>query len=91
MLMNAHDARTGTTLNDIEIRDQIMTLLISGIETPATVLTWVLYELAGNPALERRLRAAGVVGREFAEHGHRLTVPDRAGTDRVIEAIRRAR
>ncbi|WP_374610471.1 histidinol-phosphate transaminase [Gordonia sp. (in: high G+C Gram-positive bacteria)] len=39
----------------------------------------------------RRLRAAGVVGREFAEHGHRLTVPDRAGTDRVIEAIRRAR
>ncbi|WP_282958919.1 aminotransferase class I/II-fold pyridoxal phosphate-dependent enzyme [Gordonia sp. SCSIO 19800] len=39
----------------------------------------------------RRLRAAGVVGRQFAEHGHRLTVPDRAGTDRVIEAIRRAR
>nr|WP_082932069.1 aminotransferase class I/II-fold pyridoxal phosphate-dependent enzyme [Gordonia sp. LAM0048] len=39
----------------------------------------------------RRLRAAGVVGREFDGHGHRLTVPDRAGTDRVVEAIRRAR
>lgn len=39
----------------------------------------------------RRLRAAGVVGREFDGHGHRLTVPDRAGTDRVVEAVRRAR
>lgn len=39
----------------------------------------------------RRLRDAGVVGREFAGHGHPLTVPDRAGTDRLIEAIRRAR
>ncbi|AFR48949.1 pyridoxal phosphate-dependent aminotransferase [Gordonia sp. KTR9] len=39
----------------------------------------------------RRLRSAGVVGREFDGHGHRLTVPDRAGTDLVIAAIRRAR
>ncbi|GAA5174388.1 cytochrome P450 [Pseudonocardia eucalypti] len=56
ILMGAHDARTGSTLTDTEIRDQIMTLLISGIETPATVLTWVMYQLAGQPELQGRLR-----------------------------------
>lgn len=57
MLVAARDARTGVTMGDTEIRDQIMTLLISGIETPATVLTWALYELARHPNLLRRLEA----------------------------------
>lgn len=66
MLMGAHDARTGSTLTDTEIRDQIMTLLISGIETPATLLTWGMYRLAGNPELQGRLRReVDRVGRPF--------------------------
>jgi cytochrome P450 len=55
MLMGTRDARTGTAPSDTEIRDQIMTLLISGIETPATTLTWSLYELAKRPDLRARL------------------------------------
>jgi cytochrome P450 len=54
-LMNARDARTGATMSDTEIRDQVMTLLISGIETPATALSWGLYELGANPDLRRRM------------------------------------
>ncbi|WP_326566656.1 cytochrome P450 [Amycolatopsis rhabdoformis] len=57
LLLGAHDARTGTTLTDTQIRDQIMTLLIAGIETPATLMTWAMYELARDPALRARLEA----------------------------------
>jgi cytochrome P450 len=57
MLMQSRDARTGTAMSDIEIRDQVMTLLISGIETPATVLTWAFYELARNFGVRERLEA----------------------------------
>lgn len=57
MLMDALDARTAGAPADTEIRDQIMTLLISGIETPATLLTWALYELGRDPGLQRRLAA----------------------------------
>jgi cytochrome P450 len=32
-----------------------MTLLISGIETPATALAWALYELGANPVLRQRM------------------------------------
>jgi cytochrome P450 len=57
MLMDAHDPRTDSGLSDTNIRDQIMTLLISGIETPATTLTWALYELARNPDVRQRLES----------------------------------
>jgi cytochrome P450 len=70
MLLAARDARTGARMSDTEIRDQIMTLLISGIETPATVLTWALYELARNPDIRTRL-AAEVATAD--RHGWRVT------------------
>jgi cytochrome P450 len=57
MLLRARDARTETTLSDAEIRDQVMTLLIAGIETPATTLTWALYELASHAELRAQLEA----------------------------------
>jgi cytochrome P450 len=57
MLIQARDARTGTAMSDIEIRDQVMTLLISGIETPATLLTWAFYELARHSGVRERLEA----------------------------------
>jgi cytochrome P450 len=55
MLMEARDAKTGVAPTDTEIRDQIMTLLISAIETPATTLTWALYELARLPEVRAQL------------------------------------
>ncbi|WFE58553.1 cytochrome P450 [Micromonospora sp. WMMD712] len=61
MLVRARDARTGVTMSDTEIRDHVMTLLISAIETPATVLAWALYEVARNPELRDGLE------REVAE------------------------
>ncbi|MCE7004417.1 cytochrome P450 [Kibdelosporangium philippinense] len=57
MLMAARDGRTDTAFTDAEIRDQVMTLLIAGIETPATTLTWALYEIAHRPELQDRIVA----------------------------------
>lgn len=39
-----------------EIRDQIVTILISGHETTALAITWALFLLAGDPRTQSRLR-----------------------------------
>ena len=51
-------AETGDELQDIELRDQLVTLLLAGHETTATALAWALYELGRNPELMRRTQAA---------------------------------
>jgi cytochrome P450 len=49
-------------LSDIELRDQLVTLLLAGHETTATALSWTLYELGRDP---EQLAAA----REAADRG----------------------
>jgi cytochrome P450 len=49
---------TGDELQDIELRDQLVTLLLAGHETTATALAWALYELGRQPELMRRTQAA---------------------------------
>ncbi|MFE7172989.1 cytochrome P450 [Streptomyces sp. NPDC057616] len=39
-----------------QLQDETITLLAGSIETTGTTLAWALYEIAGNPAVERRLR-----------------------------------
>jgi cytochrome P450 len=45
--------------DDVEIRDQLMTLLIAGHETTATGLAWALDLLARNPEVMDRARTGG--------------------------------
>jgi cytochrome P450 len=40
-----------------EVRDQVITLLLAGIETTSATMTWLFYELARNPAIDRRVSA----------------------------------
>lgn len=47
----------GTTLTDIELCEQLRTLLVAGHETTATTLTWALYHLHREPGLLIRLLA----------------------------------
>ncbi|MEU9332215.1 cytochrome P450 [Streptomyces sp. NPDC048290] len=44
-------------LSDLEIEEQIMTMLAGGSETVATTLTWALYLLDRHPEVARRVRA----------------------------------
>ncbi|HET6937042.1 MAG TPA: cytochrome P450 [Nocardioides sp.] len=48
----------GDPLSDIELRDQLVTLLLAGHETTATALAWALYELGRHPELMRRTQVA---------------------------------
>jgi len=56
MLMTSHDAETGETLDDRQVRDEAMTLFLAGHETTANALTWTWYLLAEHPEAEARVR-----------------------------------
>jgi cytochrome P450 len=54
LLMSARD-EVGEGLSDLELRDELMTLLLAGHETTATALTWALYWIHRLPAIRQRL------------------------------------
>ncbi|MFF2654978.1 cytochrome P450 [Streptomyces sp. NPDC058045] len=45
----------GSAIDDAQLRDEIVTFLMAGHETSATVLTWTCYLLGAHPAARRRL------------------------------------
>ena len=53
-LLMAHDEHGGH-MDDLQLRDEIMTLFLAGHETTANALTWTWYLLAQNPDAERAL------------------------------------
>lgn len=46
----------GSIMTDVEVRDQLMTLLLAGHETSATAMAWSLYYLLQNPDVLAKLR-----------------------------------
>jgi cytochrome P450 len=55
LLAARHD--DGSPMSDIELRDQLMTLLAAGHETTATGLSWAFERLTRTPAVLERLQA----------------------------------
>ena len=56
LLMSARDEH-GSGLRDIELKDQMMTLLVAGHETTATTLAWALYWIHKLPEVKQKLLA----------------------------------
>lgn len=54
LLMSARD-EAGEALTDVELRDELMTLLVAGHETTATAITWALYWIHKLPAVRDQL------------------------------------
>jgi cytochrome P450 len=54
LLMSARD-EAGEPLTDMELRDELMTLLTAGHETTATALTWALYWIHKFPTVRQQL------------------------------------
>ena len=52
--MSAHD-EAGEPMTDVELRDELMTLLFAGHETTATALTWALYWIHKFPSVRQKL------------------------------------
>lgn len=58
MLIQAVDEH-GESLADMELRDELMTLLTAGHETTATLLSWAIHDLARDQTSQERLAAEG--------------------------------
>jgi cytochrome P450 len=56
LLLDAHD-EDGNTLNDRQIRDEVMTLLFAGHDTTTSTVSFMFYELARHPQIVARLLA----------------------------------
>jgi cytochrome P450 len=54
ILLAARD-ESGTPMSDIQIRDEMTTLIVAGHETIASALTWAWYLLSLNPLVRQRL------------------------------------
>jgi cytochrome P450 len=63
MMLEARDDR-GAGMSDVEVRDELVTLLLAGHETTATALAWTFDQLLAHPAVLDKLRGELAAGRE---------------------------
>jgi cytochrome P450 len=57
LLLEAHDQDTGEGMSDQELRDEVITVFLTGHETTGNALAWTWYLLSLHPVVERRLHA----------------------------------
>ncbi len=55
LMMSARD-EAGESMNDAELKDQLMTLLLAGHDSTATMLSWAFYEILKHPTVLEKLR-----------------------------------
>jgi cytochrome P450 family 110 len=69
LLISTRD-ESGEALTDVELRDELMTLLIAGHETTATALTWALYWVCKYPSVYEALLVELDACDDLVDHGH---------------------
>jgi enediyne biosynthesis protein E7 len=57
MMMHARDKRSGAPMSERALIDEVMTLVVAGHETTASVLNWTWYLLSQHPEVEASLHA----------------------------------
>src|SRR4029453_16922494 len=69
LLLAARDADTGRSMNDAELVANLLTFVSAGHETTAVALTWTLWLLAKDQAVQRRVydEAVTVMGHGSVE------------------------
>jgi cytochrome P450 len=67
LLLDAHD-EDGNTLSDLQIRDEVMTLLFAGHDTTTSAVSFMFYELACHPHVLERLLAEQDAELPSAQH-----------------------
>jgi cytochrome P450 len=56
MLIMARDEDTGESMNDQQLRDEVLTIFLAGHETTANALSWTWYLLSRNPDVRSRIQ-----------------------------------
>jgi cytochrome P450 len=49
MFLSARDEETGASMNDLQLRNEVMTMLLAGHETTSLALSWTYYLLSQHP------------------------------------------
>lgn len=57
LMGEARDPETGLAFNDVQLGDEVATMILAGHETTATALFWTLYLLALDPATQEQVAA----------------------------------
>jgi cytochrome P450 len=57
MFMSSVDEETGEGMSDVQLRDEVLTMLLAGHETTANSLSWTLYLLSLHPEIMGRMQA----------------------------------
>lgn len=73
LLLDGHD-EDGNTLADLQIRDEVMTLLFAGHDTTTSTVSFMFYELSHHPEIVARLLAEQDAA--FPGEGSTLSVAD---------------
>ncbi|GER89611.1 hypothetical protein KDW_37730 [Dictyobacter vulcani] len=55
LLINARDEETDQSMNDTQLRDEVITIFGAGHETTAHTMTWAWYLLSQHPEVRQRL------------------------------------
>ena len=88
LLLAARDADTGRSMNDAELVANLLTFVSAGHETTAVALTWTLWLLAKDEAVQRRVydEAVAVMGHGSVEIDHIDALP--LTRQVILEAMR---
>ncbi|WP_131745071.1 cytochrome P450 [Frankia sp. Cppng1_Ct_nod] len=57
LLLSARDADTGAGMDDMQVRDEALTILLAGHETTANALSWTFHLLGRHPEVAAQLHA----------------------------------
>lgn len=57
LLLEARDEETGEGMNELQLRDEVMTIFLAGHETTVNALSWTWYLLKQHPEEEIKLKA----------------------------------
>ncbi len=90
VLMDARDSETNEVMNDKQLRDEVMTLMLAGHDTTATMMAWALLILTQYPQHLEAMRheVDTVLSGRLPEAGD---LKDLVFTKRVIQEIARLR
>jgi pentalenene oxygenase len=57
MMLAARDEETGEGFSDVQVRDEVLTMLAAGTQTTATTIAWALHVLSTNEEIQQRAHA----------------------------------
>lgn len=87
-LLLSHGGGCNGNLSEKQIRDEVITFLVAGHETTASILTWTLFLLSRHPEVESRLQAEldTVLGNNLPGYAHLSSL---VYTRMVVEEVMR--